>query len=71
MGRSEAQWEIKALWDGEGCRGDEHYELQVAILNHGPTVGLVVELTMMMAADSNVIFQIILVAAEVIRDGHV
>lgn len=37
MGRTEAQWEIKALRDGEGCGGDQHYELNdelnAAILN--------------------------------------
>lgn len=33
MGRPEAQWEIKALWDGEGCGGDWHYELSAAVLN--------------------------------------
>lgn len=33
MGRPEAQWEIKALRDGEGCGEGQHYELNAAILN--------------------------------------
>lgn len=33
MGRPEAQWEIKALRDGEGCGEGQHHELNAAILN--------------------------------------
>lgn len=78
MGRPEAQWEIKAPRDGEGCGGD--YELNAAVLNRekqpiaGPVVKLItINLTnrsMLMAADSKVICQTILVASKVIRDRH-
>lgn len=39
MGRPEAQWEIKALRDGEGCGEGQHYQLNAAILKRRkPTV---------------------------------
>lgn len=79
MGRTEAQWEIKALRDGEGYGGDQHYELNAAILNrekNQPIVDLVVKLIyltnrfVLMAEASKVICQTILVARAVINDGH-